>query len=134
MVVAGVPEPRPDHATVSLEMALAMLEVADSTEAAPGHPLRLRVGVASGPVVAGVIGHRKFSYDVWSEAVNLASRMESTGVPGAVQVSASTWALCRHQHPFTARHIDVKGLGTLDTYLLVPRSMEDVTEPAGPEA
>ena len=82
MVVAGAPEPRADHASVIVDMALEMLDVAASIEPTPGSPLRLRIGIASGPAVAGVIGHRKFSYDVWGDAVNLASRMESTGVPG----------------------------------------------------
>ena len=73
--------------------------------------------------MGGVIGHRKFSYDVWGEAVNLASRMESTGVPGAVQVAASTWGICGDRYPFTPRDVEVKGLGVLRTYLLDPRSM-----------
>jgi len=118
MVVAGAPEPRPDHASIILEMALAMHDIAGSIEGPPGRPLRLRIGVASGDVVAGVIGHRKFSYDVWGDAVNLASRMQSTGVPGATQVSASTWALCGDRYEFTPREVDVKGLGTMRTYLL----------------
>ena len=89
----------------------------------PGYPIRLRTGIASGPVVAGVIGHRKFSYDVWGDAVNLASRMESTGVPGMIQVAGSTWMLCGERYPFTPRDVEVKGLGRLRTYLLDPRSV-----------
>jgi guanylate cyclase len=122
MVVAGAPEPRADHAAVIVDMALEMLAVASTTESSPGRPLQLRIGIASGPVVAGVIGHRKFSYDLWGHAVNLASRMESTGVPGAIQVAASTWELCSDRYPFTPREVDVRGLGTLRTYLLDPRS------------
>ena len=121
MVVAGAPEPRADHAAVIVDMALAMHAVA-GIEPSPGRPLRLRIGIASGPVVAGVIGHRKFSYDVWGHAVNLASRMESTGVPGTIQVAASTWHLCGDRYPFTPREVEVKGLGTLRTYLLDPGS------------
>ncbi len=120
MVVAGAPEQRADHAEVIVDMALEMQAVAASIEPAPGAPLRLRIGVASGPAVAGVIGHRKFSYDVWGDAVNLASRMESTGVPGAIQVAASTWSMCGDRFPFMPRDVDVKGLGMLRTYLLDP--------------
>ena len=122
MVVAGAPEPRADHAAVIVDMALEMQAVAASIEPTPGTPLRLRIGVASGPAVAGVIGHRKFSYDVWGDAVNLASRMESTGVPGTIQVAASTWGLCRDRYPFTPRDVDIKGLGVMRTYLLDPAS------------
>ena len=86
-------------------------------------PLRLRIGIASGPAVAGVIGHRKFSYDLWGDAVNLASRMESTGVPGMIQIAESTWQLCRDRYPFTPRDVDVKGKGPMRTYLLDPGSV-----------
>ena len=120
MVIAGAPEPRPDHASVIVDMALEMLSVAALTESTPGNPLRLRIGVASGPAVAGVIGHRKFSYDVWGDTVNLASRMESTGIPGEIQVAASTWQMCADRYPFTSREIEVKGLGALQAYLLDP--------------
>jgi adenylate cyclase len=123
MVVAGAPEPRPDHATVILEMALEMHAIAESIEPAPGQGLRLRTGIASGPVVAGVIGQKKFSYDVWGDAVNLASRMESTGIPGMIQVASSTWQLCGDRYPFTPREVDVKGMGDLHTYVLDPRSV-----------
>jgi class 3 adenylate cyclase len=98
MVVAGAPEPRPDHAAVIVEMALEMQAAAVLTEPTPGSPPRLRIGIASGPAVAGVIGHRKFSYDIWGDTVNLASRMESTGVPGAIQAAASTWRLCADRY------------------------------------
>jgi guanylate cyclase len=123
MVVAGAPEPRADHAAVILDMALAMHTVTESTELSPGRPLRLRIGIASGRAIAGVIGHRKFSYDVWGDTVNLASRMESTGVTGAIQVAASTWRLCGDRYPFRPREVDVKGFGALRTYLLDPRSV-----------
>ena len=95
MVVAGAPEPRADHAAVIVDMALAMQAAAARTEPSPGRPLQVRIGIASGAVVAGVIGHRKFSYDLWGHAVNLASRMESTGVPGKIQVAETTWHLLR---------------------------------------
>ena len=132
MVVAGAPEPRRDHAEVIVEMAIAMHAVAGSTEPMPGHPLLLRTGVASGPAVAGVIGQRKFSYDLWGDAVNLASRMESTGVPGSIQVAASTWQLCGERYPFTPREVEVKGLGAMRTYVLDPSSV--VSRPHAPIA
>jgi len=122
MVIAGAPERRTDHAAVIVDMALEMLAVPATAEG-PGSPLRLRIGIASGPAVAGVIGHRKFSYDVWGDAVNLASRMESTGVPGCIQVAASTWRLCSERYPFRPREVDVKGRGTMHTYVLDPASM-----------
>src|SRR3954454_15971708 len=81
MVVAGAPEPRDDHASVILDMAIAMHHEVARVEPLAGRPLRLRIGIATGAAVAGVIGRRKFSYDLWGDAVNLASRMESTGIP-----------------------------------------------------
>jgi adenylate cyclase len=123
MLVAGAPTARPDHAPVVLEMALAMSAATESAEPLPGVPLRLRIGIASGPAVAGVIGQRKFSFDLWGDAVNLASRMESTGVPGMIQIAESTWQLCHDRYPFTPRDVDVKGKGPMRTYLLDPRSV-----------
>ena len=81
--------------------------------------------------MAGVIGHRKFSYDVWGDAVNLASRMESTGVPGQIQVAASTARMCGERYPFKSREVEVKGLGPLRTYLLDPRSMDSGGDSGG---
>jgi guanylate cyclase len=123
MVIAGAPVPRADHAAVILDVALAMHAVTGSTELSPGRPLRLRIGVASGRAIAGVIGRQKFSYDVWGDVVNLASRLESTAVPGTIQVAASTWRLCGDRYPFRPREVDVKGLGTVRAYLLDPRSV-----------
>jgi guanylate cyclase len=114
MVVAGAPEPRPDHASAIIGMAHAMLGLVESV----GHQFRLRVGVASGPAVAGVIGHRKFSYDIWGDAVNMASRMESTADPGMIQVSASTRQLCGDRYKFTPRQVEVKGVGEVRAYVL----------------
>jgi class 3 adenylate cyclase len=81
--------------------------------------LRLRIGLASGPVVAGVIGRRKFIYDLWGDTVNTASRMESHGQPGRIQVCDTTYEQLRDRYEFTGPHvIDVKGKGTLTTYYL----------------
>jgi adenylate cyclase len=114
MVVAGVPIPRHDHAAVVTEMGLAMLT---ECEAVP-EAITLRIGIATGPVVAGVIGKRKFSYDVWGDTVNLASRMESHGVPGRICVSEATYQQLEGRFAFETRPIEVKGKGLLPTYLL----------------
>jgi adenylate cyclase len=120
MVVAGVPDPRPYHAAVVVDMALAMQAAAASIEIAPGQPIRLRIGIASGPVVAGVIGTHKFSYDLWGDTVNLASRMESTALPGTIQVTESTKRRSGTIFRFEPRDVEVKGLGLLRTYVLQP--------------
>ncbi|HEY3072871.1 MAG TPA: adenylate/guanylate cyclase domain-containing protein [Candidatus Limnocylindrales bacterium] len=126
MAAAGVPVPRPDHATVAVDMAVAMHAAIRSIRpAGDGKAPRLRIGIASGTAVAGVIGHRKFSYDLWGDAVNLASRMESTGVPGTIQVAESTWRLCANRYPFTTHEVEAKGLGTLTTYLLDPAAIQE---------
>ena len=87
MVAAGVPRERADHAHVLAELALEMCGVVDRHRRADGSPLRLRIGINSGPVVAGVIGRRKFIYDLWGDAVNVASRMELQGTPGRIQIT-----------------------------------------------
>ena len=94
MVVAGVPDERPDHVEAMLEMALAMHREVDAHPPVDGRRLQIRTGIATGPVVAGVIGQQKFSYDLWGDTVNTASRMESSGIPGCIQVTAETHARC----------------------------------------
>ncbi len=118
MAVAGAPEPRADHAAAAVAFAHAMQEAARALSATQGLQLQVRVGVASGPVVAGVIGQRRLLFDLWGETVNLASRMESSGVPGRIQVSASTRELLGDAYTFEQREVDVKGLGPLTTYLV----------------
>jgi class 3 adenylate cyclase len=121
MGVAGLPTPVADHAASAAEMGLDMLDAAARFEGWPGR-LELRVGISSGPVVAGVIGERKFSYDLWGDTVNTASRMESQGAPGEIQVSERTWALLRGRYRFgPVHHTAIKGKGTLDTYRLIAR-------------
>jgi adenylate cyclase len=120
MAVAGVPVQRDDHAQVMIELGLAMHAVA-ARQPVGGRQLQLRTGIATGPVVAGVIGRRKFSYDLWGDTVNTASRMESTGVPGCVQVTTETWERCRAAYPWQVRErVEVKGKGPMQTYLLDP--------------
>jgi class 3 adenylate cyclase len=121
MVVAGVPERRDDHAEVLTEMALAMLAQVAAHAPADGRTLQIRVGIASGPLVAGVIGERKFSYDLWGDTVNTASRMESSGIPDRIQVTDETCRLLAGRYPFERREgVEVKGKGIMSTWTLDP--------------
>jgi len=116
MVAAGVPRPRPDHAQALARLALDMQEYVSQNEI-QGHQLQFRIGINSGPVVAGVIGRRKFSYDLWGDAVNTASRMESHGAGGTIQVTRSTYELIRHEFLCEARgQVRVKGKGEMDVW------------------
>ncbi len=117
MAVAGAPFPRFDHALIAARMAFAMIETLRELEPA----LSLRIGLATGPVVAGVIGRTKQSYDLWGETVNLASRMESHGVPGRIQVARSTRDLLALAPEIALESrglIELKGLGPTETYLI----------------
>jgi adenylate cyclase len=119
MVAAGVPLPRPDHIEAIVEMALQMRRRTEPMRTPSGRPLRLRIGVHTGPVVAGVIGTSKFAYDLWGHTVNVASRMESTGVAGAIQVTEAVRAHFDGKYCFQRRGtFEVKGMGQLTTYLL----------------
>jgi adenylate cyclase len=121
MVAAGVPRKRPDHAQALAGLALEMRECAKNClPDGAYHDLRLRIGISSGPVVAGVIGRRRFLYDLWGDTVNMASRMESHGTPDAIQITRSTWELLRND--FVAEPlglVDVKGKGAVETWRLV---------------
>ena len=120
MAVAGAPRPRPDHARAAADMALAMVDETARIAAELGHPLDVRVGIHSGSAMAGVIGRRKFAYDLWGDAVNVASRMESHGVPGRVHVSEAVEAALRGEYRFEERGvIEVKGLGQMRTFFLL---------------
>ncbi|PTY06758.1 hypothetical protein DB346_00395 [Verrucomicrobia bacterium LW23] len=118
MAVAGVPEPHEDHAERALRLALGLLTIIQNFNEANGTELDLRIGLNTGPVVAGVIGKRKFSYDLWGDAVNTASRMESHGLPGRIHLSESTYRLLEHAHTFESRgKIEIKDKGGMNTYL-----------------
>lgn len=103
MVAGGLPDPMPDHAGAAAEVALEILNVVDRRSLPDGGPVRLRIGIASGPVVAGVIGRRRFSCDLWGDTVNTASRMETTGVPGCIQVTERTRQLLGDRYLFRER-------------------------------
>ncbi len=119
MVVGGLPEPRANHAEAVAEMALGMLRAIADLNRERGSTLSLRIGMNSGPVVAGVIGHKKFTYDLWGAAVNLANRMQSSGVTNRVNVPAGTYELLRDKFDLTERGlVSCKGLGEITTYLL----------------
>jgi class 3 adenylate cyclase len=134
LVAGGLPDPRPDHAGAVAEMALGMLELAAHRSLPDGAPVRLRIGIDSGPVVAGVIGRRKFSYDLWGDTVNTASRMASSGIPGCIQVTQRTRGRLGERYRFRDRgSIQVKGKGEMTTYFLSgrahePSRMPDLTE------
>jgi class 3 adenylate cyclase len=118
MVVGGLPTPRPDHAEAILEMAIKMLETVRTLQRTDGRAFQLRIGINTGPVVAGVIGIKKFSYDLWGDAVNIASRMESHGIVNRIQVTDSTYHRVQHLYEFEDRGcIPVKGRGQMHTYL-----------------
>ena len=122
MAAAGLPVPAPDHAARAAHMALDMIDALERFNARSGYRLQLRIGINSGAVVAGVIGKRKFIYDLWSDAVNIASRMESHGVAGRVQVTDATRRLLGAPFLFEERGtIDVKGMGALHTWFLAGR-------------
>jgi adenylate cyclase len=118
MAVAGAPQARPDHAVVAIEFARALIGAVDGIRERTGLEIQVRIGVASGPVVAGVIGARRLQFDLWGDTVNLASRMESSGVAGRIQVAESTRELLDDRFPLELREVEVKGLGLLVTYLV----------------
>ena len=103
MVVSGVPVLRPDHAAALARLALEMREAAADLRDPHGRSVPIRIGISSGPVVAGVVGTRKFFYDVWGDAVNVAARMETTGVAGKIQVSQETYERLKDEFVLEAR-------------------------------
>ncbi len=122
MVVSGVPEPRPHHAADLAALALDMRDALTGLVDPKGRPVPVRIGIASGPVVAGVVGTRKFFYDVWGDTVNTASRMESTGETGKIQVAHGTHDLLADSFELVERGVtEVRGKGPMRTWFLVGR-------------
>jgi class 3 adenylate cyclase len=128
MAVCGLPHQCSDHADRMARMALRMVEAAREYGTEKGLSLQMRIGLNSGPVVAGVIGTSKFIYDLWGDTVNLASRMESTGVPGAIQVTESVYKELCGQYLFEERGlVEVKGKGKLRAWILKENTQSAVT-------
>ena len=123
IAVGGLPTPDPNHLTSAAKLALAIRDEMHRYSVPELGPLEIRLGLHAGPVVAGVIGKRKFSYDIWGDTVNTAARMESTGIPGEVQVTATVQQRLQREFDFEPRGaITVKGKGQMETFLLRPRT------------
>ena len=122
MVVGGLPIPKENHAEAMAQMALDMQEVMEQFNQANREPFRIRIGMNTGPVIAGVIGRNKFIYDLWGDTVNIASRMESHGIANAIQVTEQTFDRLKDKFVFQKRGtIEVKGKGEMTTYLLLDK-------------
>jgi len=130
MAAAGVPDPSPDHARRAALLALDMREAVATSTVDDGFGLELRIGINSGPVIAGVIGSKRFLYDLWGDAVNTASRMESQSTPGEIQITRATYELLKDEFVCRRRGtILVKGKGEMETWYLVgPRSDDGGTD------
>jgi guanylate cyclase len=118
MAVSGVPDARPDHAQAAASLGIGILRAASAWRRTYDLDLQMRVGLASGPLVGGVIGRRRMLFDIWGDTVNTAARMESSGLPGRIQVTEGTWIALRDDYRFERRELDIKGVGPMVTYLL----------------
>ena len=122
MVGAGIPVPMENHAEQILEFSIDMLKVTHEYNQKHNQNIRIRVGINSGPAVAGVIGTKKFLYDLWGDTVNTASRMESSGIPNKIQLTEHTYQLTKDHYEFQNRGaIEIKGKGEMFTYFLLGR-------------
>jgi adenylate cyclase len=123
MVVGGISFPRPDHVQASAELAFDMQKEIKRLNQQYNTSVRLRIGICTGPVVAGVIGRKRFAYDLWGETVNLACLLESTGEAGKIQIAESTCERLKHKYRFAPKHsLDVKGHDHLSAYWLDKRT------------
>jgi class 3 adenylate cyclase len=123
IAASGLPLPREDHAQAAADMALAMLEVVRGFSTPDGDPMQVRIGIHTGPVVAGVIGRKKFTYDIWGDTVNMASRLQAYGLPGHIQISAATRARLGGSYQVQPQgRVQVKGKGATETFLLIARN------------
>jgi adenylate cyclase len=130
MAVAGAPEARPDHALAGVRFGLSTLREVAAWRAANGVALELRVGAASGPAVGGVIGRQRMLFDVWGGTVTTASRMESTSLPGRLQVASTTREMLGGAYALEERRLDIKGLGLVTAYLVA--DAEELSAPPAP--
>lgn len=131
MVAAGIPIPREDHAEALANFAVAMRDSLADYQKAHGIDLQMRIGLNSGPVVAGVIGTRRFLYDLWGDSVNTASRMQSHGIAGEIHVTRATRDLLEGKYTFVDRGlVEIKGKGPIQTYLLRPNPTVAPDSPA----
>lgn len=122
MAVGGLPIPRIDHAEAIAEMSLEMQKSICKYKRPDGRPFELRIGIHTGQAIAGVIGKKKFIYDLWGDTVNIASRMESQGISGCIQLTEVTYQILKNKYQFESRReIEVKGKGEMTTYLLTGR-------------
>jgi class 3 adenylate cyclase len=138
MAVAGVPDVRTDHVEAAAEMALETRDHVSRRQWPSGTPMSVRIGIACGPVIAGVIGHRKFAYDVWGDTVNTASRLESAATPGIIQVSHPVYERLRATYDFSGSYVvELKGKGSTTAHTLLGRKSTygpAVSEAAPPES
>ena len=128
MAVAGAPESVEDHAGAAIALGRDMLAALERARSDLDIPLELRIGLASGPVVGGVIGHRRILFDLWGDTVNLASRMQTSGIAGRIQVTSSTRDLLGDRYEFEERgSVEIKGLGPMKTFLLTDTPEREAT-------
>ena len=119
MVAVGIPEPCDNHAEIAAQLSLTMLDTFAAIRSEMDAPIQLRIGIHTGPAIAGVIGERKFAYDIWGTTVNIASRMESHGAPDRVHVSKTVADRLAGQFRLAPRGaIEVKGAGLMETFWL----------------
>lgn len=122
VVAGGLPEPMPNHAEAIADLAIAMQSTAEAFQAQLGEPFQIRIGISTGAVVAGIIGKRKLTYDIWGDTVNLAIRMQAQGEPGKIQVTPATYHRLQHSFRFEERGLlNILGLGTMMTHWLLDR-------------
>jgi len=127
MVVGGLPTYYPNHAEAIADMALDMQKVINNFDSNLGEPFKIRIGINTGSVVAGVIGIKKFIYDLWGDAVNIASRMESHGLADYIQVSESTYMILQNKYSFADRGmVKIKGKGEMQTYFLLSKTSQSL--------